>query len=209
MFYVLYYGPMQFIVMTNSKGNCIVLLCISHHFIFVFHLTQIFSTWIHGGQACYQLISFLAWSYLLLTIFSVFSPVTVDVIKTRYLSDSKRIYNSPMSCIAATYREAGVQGFFKVSLCLVFSRSPHPYSASSISRSSSIILILTHASHRWTIGVDACLLATRTPHSSIFITDRAYPIVYGAQTYLGSIYHTVLSLLLIKHIRSYMRHSCI
>ena len=79
---------------------------------------------------------------------SVFSPVTVDVIKTRYLSDSKRIYNSPMSCIAATYREAGVQGFFKVSLCFIFSRSPHPYSASSISRSSSIILILTHANHR-------------------------------------------------------------
>ena len=48
MFYVLYYGPIQFIVMTNTKGNCIVLLLISHHFIFVCHLTQMFfylNTW--------------------------------------------------------------------------------------------------------------------------------------------------------------------
>ena len=40
--------------------------------------------------------------------------ITVDVIKTRYLSDAIGRYKSPISCITATYKEAGVIGFFKV-----------------------------------------------------------------------------------------------
>ena len=42
------------------------------------------------------------------------SCITVDVIKTRYLSDASGRYKSPISCITATYKEAGVIGFFKV-----------------------------------------------------------------------------------------------
>ena len=40
---------------------------------------------------------------------------TVDVIKTRYLSDANGLYKTPLSCIIATYKEAGIIGFFKVS----------------------------------------------------------------------------------------------
>ena len=41
--------------------------------------------------------------------------ITVDVIKTRYLSDANGLYKTPLSCIIATYKEAGIIGFFKVS----------------------------------------------------------------------------------------------
>jgi hypothetical protein len=40
--------------------------------------------------------------------------VAVDVIKTRYMSDSKGKYQSPLCAIRLTYQEAGIRGFFKV-----------------------------------------------------------------------------------------------
>ena len=43
------------------------------------------------------------------------SFIIVDVVKTRYLSDANGRYKTPISCIIATYKEAGILGFFKVS----------------------------------------------------------------------------------------------
>ena len=130
---------------------CIALKCCVYPVILFSYLilSSRFPSWIQGSQASNQLVSLLASSILLLTMHLSFSlPVTVDVIKTRYLSDSKSIYKSPMSCIAATYREAGVQGFFKVSLYLTLSRSPYRSSAFSLighleSSSFRLMLIIT------------------------------------------------------------------
>jgi hypothetical protein len=38
----------------------------------------------------------------------------VDVIKTRYLSDSGGVYRSPLHCVMATYRSGGIPIFFQV-----------------------------------------------------------------------------------------------
>jgi hypothetical protein len=37
----------------------------------------------------------------------------IDVIKTRYMADSNKVYASPLSCVVATFREGGFRAFFK------------------------------------------------------------------------------------------------
>ena len=37
----------------------------------------------------------------------------IDVIKTRYMSDSTNRYPSPLVCVVETYREGGIRAFFK------------------------------------------------------------------------------------------------
>ena len=69
----------------------------------------------------------------------------MDVIKTRYMSDHTGVYKTPFSCILATYREAGVVGFFKVSPTLRTGclQLPLYVSLSCSHHTSSFRLILT------------------------------------------------------------------
>lgn len=37
----------------------------------------------------------------------------LDVIKTRYMSDHMKRFSSPVHCVAVTFKEDGIRGFFK------------------------------------------------------------------------------------------------